>query len=285
VVIPRVSLYRVSAAQGRLRTTVGEDFDAAEYSRFKYGDAGVAECYAAELTRMLEESGHLARSGTSPLVITTAPFKFLATASFELAKQIQRRLNVPPSGSGRDRVEMVPLHMRYVDAGNYSAHSHDDRCRIQKEAGLHVGHGDIRGRQVLLVDDAVVSGAAEARAVKVLTGAGGASVVGAYVVEVDRISGRRQPEIEDELNHAFVRDLDSLLEIFRGRRLVLNIRTVKYVLSWPDHEEVQAFLDKIGDAQLFAFGHAVSETGDSFARNYPDTVSRLLSTIQRRSLH
>lgn len=263
----------------------GEGFDPAEYSRFKYGDAGVAECYAERLTKMLEASGHLARSGARPPVITTAPFKFLATASFELARQIQRFLNEPSAGRGRDRVEMVPLHMRYVDAGNYSAHSHDDRRRIQREAGLHVGEGDIRGRQVLLVDDAVVSGAAEARAVKVLTAAGGASVVGAYVVEVDPISGRRQPEIEDELNQAFVRDLDSLLEIFRGQRVVLNIRTVKYVLSWPDHEEIQAFFDKIGDAHLSAFGEAVSETGNTFARNYPDTVSLLFSTMRRRSLH
>ena len=282
--IPRVSLYHVSPEQGRLRTMVGEDFDVAEYSRFKYGDAEVADCYAAELTEMLEESGHLARSGTPPPVITTAPFKFLATASFELAKQIQRRLNVRLSASDGDRVELVPLHMRYVDASNYSARSHDDRNRIQREAGLHVAEGDIRGRQVLLVDDAVVSGAAEARAVKVLTDAGGASVIGAYVVEVDQDSGRRQPQIEDELNQAFVHDLDSLLEIFCHQRVVLNIRTVKYVLSWPDHEEVQTFFDKIEDAHLSAFGEAVSETGDAFARNYPDTVSLLLSTLQRRSL-
>jgi hypothetical protein len=234
---------------------------------------------------MLEESGHLVESDTRPLVITTAPFKYLATASFELARQIQQRLNETLSSSGRDRVEMVPLHMRYVDSGNYSAHGLGDRRRIQREAGLHVGEGDLRGRQVLLVDDAVVSGEAEARAVTVLTGAGGASVIGAYVVEVDRDSGRRQPEIEDELNQAFVRDLDSLLEIFRCERAVLNIRTVKYVLGWPDHGAVQAFFDKISDAHLFAFGEAVSETGDDFARNYPDTVSRLFSTMQRRSLH
>lgn len=263
----------------------GADFDPAEYSRFKYGDAGVAERYAAELTKMLKESGHIALSGARPLVITTAPFKFLATASFELARQIQRRLNAPLSGAGRGCVEMVPLHMRHVDAGNYSALSHGDRRRMQGEAGLHVGKGDIRGRQVLLVDDAIVSGAAEARAVEVLTEAGSASVVGAYVVEVDRDFGRRQPEIEDELNQAFVQDLDSLLEIFRCQRVVLNIRTVKYVLGWPDHEEVQAFFDEIGDAHLVAFGEAVSETGDSFASNYPDTAFRLLSTMQRRSLH
>ena len=32
---------------------------------------------------------------------------------------------------------------------------------------------------------------------------------------------------------AFVRDLDSLLDVFASASAVLNIRTVKYVLNWP----------------------------------------------------
>jgi hypothetical protein len=275
--IPRVSLFRISSAQGQLRVA-GNGFDAEDYSRFKYGDALVAESYAEGLTAALLESGHLAVDSATPLVITTAPFKFLATAAFELAEQVRRRLDAALPG----HVGMAPLHMRHVDPGNYSVHGHDDRRRIQEEAGLYVSRDDVLGKRVLLVDDAVVTGAAEARAVEVLTGAGGTPVVGAYVVEVDQDLGRDRPSIEDELNHAFVRDLDSLLEIFRYGRVVLNIRTVKYVLSWPDHDEVQAFFDKVDDARLFAFGEAVAETGASFADNYPGTVSLLYSTMRQR---
>jgi phosphoribosyl transferase-like protein len=281
LVIPRVSLHRVSSDQGRLRTLTGEEFRPLRYSRFKYGDADSAEHYGAGLAERLWESGLL--SWPDRPVLTTAPYKYLPTASYELARHVQDHLNrrrpatAPPVG-------IVPLHLRHVDSGNYSAQSRDERQQILDEAGLHLGAGDIAGRQVVLIDDAVVSGTAESRAVAVLTEAGAKGVVGAYALEVDRDSALAAPEIEDKLNHAYVTDLDTLLEIYLAPSAVLNIRTVKYVLNWPDLAAVEWFFERIHGPHLIAFHKAVLQTGDSFARSYPAAVGRLRSVLTRRGL-
>ena len=276
--IPRVSLHRVSSDRGRLRTLTGEEFRPLRYSRFKYGDADAAEHYAGGLSEQLWRSGLL--SWPDRPVITTAPYKFLPTASYELAKHVREHLN-QRRPEGAPPVEIVPLQMRHVDAGNYSAQSEGERQQIMNAAGLHLGAGDVIGRQVVLIDDAVVSGTAESRAVGILTEAGAKSVVGAYALQVD---ARAAPEVEDKLNHWYVKDLDSLLEIYTAPSAVLNIRTVKYVLDWPDPAAIERFFERIHGPHLIAFHKAVLQTGDAFARSYPVGVGQLRAVVTRRGL-
>lgn len=279
--IPRVSLHRISSDGGRLRTLTGEEFRPLRYSRFKYGDADSAEHYAVGLSEKLWESGLL--SWPDRPVLTTAPYKVLPTASFELARHVREHLNQRrPAGTGP--VEIVSLLLRHVDAGNYSARGRDERQQILDEAGLHLGAGDVAGRQVVLIDDAVVSGTAESRAVEVLSAAGAKSVVGAYALEVDRASALAAPEVEDKLNHAYVHDLDTLLEIYTAPTAVLNIRTVKYVLDWPDLAAVERFFEQIQGPHLIAFHKAVLQTGAAFAQSYPAAVERMRSVVTRRGL-
>lgn len=255
-----------------------EPFDPRRYSRFKYGDADIAADYGRRLAALLAESRLLDRSGPAP-AITTAPFKFLPTASYELSRHVRHQL----PGFG-EAIEIVPLQLRHVDPGNYSARGEAERRRILDEAGLHLGSGEVAGRPVILIDDAVVSGTAEVRAVELLTAAGATGVVGAYVVEVDRESGLLNPEMEDQLNHAFVTDLDALLEIFSAASAVLNIRTVKYVLNWPDRDDLQRFFQKVDEAHLVTFRDAVLHTGESFAESYPVGVEVLSAVVAERGI-
>jgi PRTase ComF-like len=275
-VIPRVSLHRIASRPDGLVTLSDEPFDPRRYSRFKYGDEDIAEDYGRRLAAMLSESGLVRRDGPPP-AITTAPFKFLPTASYELSLHV-RRVLAPRLGE----IEIVPLQLRHVDPGNYSARGEVERRQILDEAGLHLGSGEIAGRQVILIDDAVVSGTAETRAVGLLDAAGATDVIGAYVVEVDRESGLLNPEVEDRLNHAFVRDLDALLEIFSSAAAVLNIRTVKYVLNWPDRDDVRRFFQKVDEPQLAAFRDAVLHTGESFGQSYPAGVEVLSEVLRER---
>ncbi|MGH3886981.1 MAG: phosphoribosyltransferase family protein [Pseudonocardiaceae bacterium] len=280
--IRRVSLFQLSPENGKISPPTGAGFDATEYSRFKYGDAEMAELYAIGLVGLLRDlGGSIMRSGQPP-VITTAPFKFIPTASFQLAQQIQRHLYAVLSSTWESPINLVPLYMRNVDADNYSARNQLERKKILDQAGLYVDPEGIRGKDVLLIDDAIVSGTAEQEATRVLTVAGASSVSGAYVVEIDQDYGRRHPEIEDELNHAFVRDLGALLEVFQTAPIKLNIRTVKFVLGWPERSAVERFFKRITPAQLAQFSRAVAEDENSFAKSYPDTVKILTQTSEAR---
>lgn len=286
--IHRVSLFRLLPANGQIFTSTGERFDASDYSRFKYGDAEIAELYAIKLIELLRDLDESVMCSSQPPVITTAPFKFVPTASFQLAEQIQRHLHTALSeavlSNWGSPISIVPFYMQNVDAENYSAGSRLERKRILDQAGLYIDPESIRSRNVLLIDDAIVSGTAEQEAIRVLTVAGASSVSGAYVVEIDQNYGRRHPEIEDKLNHAFVKDLSALLEVFQTARIKLNIRTVKYVLSRPEYGETEWFFRKISQAQLAQFSRAVIEDESSFTKSYPDTVRLLLQVAESRHI-
>ncbi len=280
LMIQRVSLFQVSVANGQLFAAAGGSYDASKYSRFKYGDAELAERYATGLVERLSGLDGLLMQSRHFSVITTAPFKYIPTASFELAKRIRRHLRVALCTTREDPINIVPLYMRNVDSDNYSARSQLERKKILDHAGLYVDSRSIRGRNVLLVDDAIVSGTAEQEAISVLTVAGASFIIGAYVIEVEQDYGRNTPEIEDQLNHAFVKDLDSLLEVFQTAPIKLNIRTIKFVLGWPELREVERFFKSINSIQLTQLFRAVMEDKNAFAKNYPSAVELLVHTAR-----
>jgi hypothetical protein len=279
----RFSLYRVEPIGDRLVTESGADFDAANYSRFKYGDGVLAEQYGRELAaRLLSAAPQCAAKG-EPVVIASAPYKYLPTASHELALQVGRVINAALAANGQRTVEIGALRMSRVDSTNYAKLDTVLRSETLAQAKLYVDPAEFAGRHVLLVDDARITGLAETAATELVTAAGARSVTSLYVVQIVKNRARIRPDIEDRINHAFVRDLATLLEVFRSARFVLNIRTVKYVLGWPDRAEQDAFFARLTDAERSAIHDAARRTGPTFTRCYLEPLRRLRAASGRGS--
>lgn len=288
----RYALHRVKPLGGRLVTEVGTDFDERSYSRFKHGDGTLAARYGRALAGgLLAATPHLVTPG-APLVVTSAPYKYLPTASHALAQEVCRSLNrATPAGSGRGRggggrhgrrlAETGTLRMSRVPPANYARMDVDRRAELLAESGLRVGSGHFAGRNVVLVDDARVTGLAETTTRQLLRRAGARSVTPVYVVVFVEDHRAVRPELEHRINQAYVRDLWSLLDVIRGERFVLNIRTVKFVLGWPDLDELDAFLTHLTGAELRAIHDAACGTGPEFARDHAEPLRRLRAALER----
>ncbi len=277
----RYPLYRVTPVGVRLVTQTGADFDERAYSRFKHGDGLLAQRYgqrlAAELLFTLPELG----GGGEPIVVTSAPYKYLPTASHLLALEVHQVVNAALASHGRQAAEIGTLHMARLDGTNYATLDARLRGEVLAKAELYVNEGEFAGRHVVLVDDARITGLAEAAATELVMAAGARSVTSLHVVQIAENCAPFCPDVEDRINHAFVRDLRSLLKVFRSERFVLNIRTVKYVLGWPEHDELDAFFDRLAHAQCSAIYQAAMRTGSAFVRCYRESLLRLEAALGR----
>lgn len=278
----RLSLYRMRPLGDRLVTETGADFDEAGYSRFKYGDGTLAENYGRELAaRLLAGRPELVGRG-EPAVIASAPYKHLPTASHELALSVRRAVNAVLAGAGHPSAGLGALRMSRVDCADYARLGTSPRRELLARAGLWAKAADFAGRHVVLVDDARITGAAEAVATELVTKAGARTVTALYVVEYAPDGrGTFRPDIENRINQAFVRDLGSLLQVYRSKRFVLNIRTVKYLLGWPDHDELDTFFGRLTDAELNAIDDAARRSGPDFTRHHAEPLRRLRAALCR----
>lgn len=273
-----MSLYRVKQVGTRLVTDTGVDFDESGYSRFKHGDGVMAVRYGRALAaRLLVAVPDFAKPDDR-IVIASAPYKYLPTASHALALGVRRVVNAALAGSGRRPAEIGALRMSRVDSANYARLGTASRGDLLSRANLHVDAAEFTGRHVVLVDDARITGLAEAAATELVTAAGARSVTALYVV---RIAGSFCPDIEDRMNHAFVRDLQSLLRVYRSGRFVLNIRTVKFLLGWPDRDELDRFFRRLTAAELSEIHTAARRTGPDFTRCYAESLRRLRVALLR----
>lgn len=277
----RYALHHVKTLGGRLVTEAGTDFDERSYSRFKHGDGALAARYGRALAGgLLAATPHLVRPGR-PLMVTSAPYKYLPTASHALAREVCRAVNTAGAGHGSRLAETGTLRMARVPQANYARMDVDRRAELLAQAGLRVGSGDFAGRHVVLVDDARVTGLAERTSRQLLRSAGARSITALYVVEF--VEGRRPvpPQLEHRINQAYVRDLTSLLDVFRSERFELNIRTVKFVLGWPDPDELEDFFTRLTGAELRAIHDAACGTGPELTRHRAEPLRRLRVALIR----
>ena len=278
----RLSLNRVTPLGARLVTETGAGFDELSYSRFKHGDGVLAEWYGSALAAALLCAAPEVVHGSEPLVIASAPYKYLPTASHELAQHLRRTLNLTLAESGHPPATIGALRMGYVDSRNYATEDVVRRRELLHEAKLSADGATFAGRHVLLVDDARITGLAEATAIDLLLTAGARLVTTLYVVEISDDLGASCPDVEHRINHAFVRDLASLLQVFRAERFVLNIRTLKYILGWPEPDELEDFLGHLTRAELTLIDDAARKTGPEFAGRYSGPLRLVQSALDRR---
>jgi hypothetical protein len=277
----RLSLYQVKSVGHRLVTETGADFDESGYSRFKHGDGVLAERYGRELAALLlAASPEIVKRG-EPIVIASAPYKYLPTASHELALQLCRVLNATLGEAGNPLAEIGALRMSRVDHHNYATHDVAYRRKLLRQAGLSADAAVFAERHVLLVDDARITGLAEETATELVMAANARTVTALYVVQIAEQLGASCPAVEHRINRAFVRDLSSLLQLYRSDRFILNIRVLKYVLGWHHHAELSAFFSRLTRAELHALLEAAWHTGPEFQQCYAEPL-RLLRTVLGR---
>jgi len=212
----------------------GTPFNAVEYSRFKYGDTGVARAYGFEMAAHLEARVlQAAVRHCEPVVITASAYKMLPTAARSVAQVIYDRLHATGY-----KVDAGRIHRLNLTNGDYAAMTAEERASAMRQNGIHIDEDLFLGRHVIVVDDIKITGAHERSIREMFASRAILSLTHIYVVQMDPRLVAKDPTAEDTLNRSWVNGLEQLGELIADNpsKYLFNARTVKLILSSPLNE-------------------------------------------------
>lgn len=274
-----VALYRiVDEVDGRIITSTGARFDSHAYSRFKYGWHQQAHWYGEDLTRMLLShpiADHF--RDKQPVVVSASAYKRLSTAAQFVASTIETRLR----WTQQYPVHAARIHRAQLTEGDYGTMTIAERQYWMSNNGLSVDTALFNDRHVVIVDDVRITGSHEKAIWRLLADLPIRSVTNLYVVDLDSDLAKRDPTIEDRMNHAAIRNLSDLYRLMQEESYVPTARTVKFVLSRP-LDSVKTFLERIEGSDLRLLHLGVLDDGYYSMDTYADGSMLLLREVKKR---
>jgi hypothetical protein len=232
-------------------------FDTAAYSRFKYGDGEVAAHYGASLFQLLVRTGDIVAS--EPLFVSGSAYYTAPTAAAGIADALAASLQHNDFDATLFRIFCNPYTADYgaMDAAARTAALSDTSLHLDPTVAKHMP-----GNTLILVDDIRITGRHESALRPLLKRVGAGIVFFCYVAVFDQAQGERDPQVEDRLNHTYVKDLRQLLALSQQQKFLPNARMCKFVLR-----------SDAGDMRIFGWSLD------------PDVLSSLLNYIVADGYH
>lgn len=227
-------------------------FDSKDYSKLKYGSKRVARIFGVDLgNRFLKDLilGNNISSNTGydlynklinkEIVIASAPYKFIPVASTILKDYFLSAFNTKWA-ENNPSVQDLKVFRGHSYNADYGSMTEEQRDKAINSDDFYIDANFIKGKTLFFIDDVRITGAHERRIEKLLESVGfDGDVVFLYFAE---FVGKSHPNIENELNFAFVKDLKSINYIIQNDDFIFNTRVTKYILS-ASKDEFNSFID------------------------------------------
>jgi hypothetical protein len=261
--IDEFALYRLDQGGSAGGTAIPWPFDAALYSRYKYGSTAAAGWFARALGQVfLDRYPRLAHQPR--LLIASSPYRRVPTAANMLAIRFATVLNAARAGHGLSPAPLVHIERMAASSGDYGTLSAEARTRLMAANALSFDrlrpYGD--GAHLIVVDDVKVTGAHQ----RCLTCASKTLPFGSRMfVHIASFDGAgADPALEDRLNHAVISTLDDLAGIVRDSDFTWNVRVCKFLLGPANRGDLPSFLIEMTDRFVRELRH--NSLIDGYAR-------------------
>lgn len=220
-------------------------FDPKDYSKLKYGSKRAARIFGVNLGKsFLEELVYYDTDlykmlKGKEIVISSAPYKFIPVASTILKDYFLSAFNTKWAEENPS-VQDLKVFRGHSYNADYGSMTEAQRDEAINSDDFYIDANFIKGKTLFFIDDVRITGAHERRIEKLLDSVGfEGDVVFLYFAE---FVGEGHPNIENELNFAFVKDLKSINYIIQNDDFIFNTRVTKYILS-ASKEEFSNFID------------------------------------------
>jgi len=215
-------------------------FDPVAYSRFKFGDDRVARDFGYHLADGFIAHVLETRMITSQLVVISSPYSFIPTATFAMKDHFVCRLNRWLAEQGAPVVQETKVHRTVTYKEDYGELDAAQRMALINNDKFHIDASFLKGKALIFLDDIKITGSHERMILKMIEEFGLTNEIHMlYFAEL--INRDIHPNIENHLNYYKVRSIFDLDDIINSGHLVLNTRTVKYILNY-DHAGLCIFL-------------------------------------------
>jgi hypothetical protein len=278
-----LSVFQLTTADGSFvvnSTLDGLLLDLAHYSEFKYGRRDLAEFYGALIAQLLETHLRKIRFKGEPIVVIGTPYKRIPNAARMLAITAEHQLR---SAGLPTRYSSIYQHRLAVgDYGRLSAEERDQRNGAKKR---YADPDDFIGRHVVVVDDVRITGSIERSIAQLLHGIPVLSQTYINLVKLDEEVARANPQLENDLNHQSVRNLDDIIRIMRGEHgFVLITRALKYILE-SSLDEIENFIGQLSPNEVSNIYLGSVEEGYDEMPKYHDAFGIVAAAFASRPKH
>lgn len=215
-----------------------EGLDTQKYSAFKYGCMTSTHYFASLMSSFIANN----ISFDKQWMITSAACKHVPTASNNLMAIILSHLNqISPTSFSE-----FTIRRNQVYSSDFASMNHEERFQLIQKVDLQVNDQDIYNKNLIIIDDAYVSGAHERNILRFMK-ARPNEVCFFYLAD---LSGLNKLTTEEKLNHAAVSTLNDLLTIIDKGNFLLNARILKFILGYPMPDEYKDFISRLDSGLL-----------------------------------
>ncbi len=205
-------------------------FSADEYSKFKYGDYGVAEKFGIELSQgFLEDYGDLLFEQEEVLLFSS-PYDHIPTASFYLTEVFERQVNQFLYKNGKKSLIQSKIHRNKTYSADYGNLTREERIDLIKNDTYHIDTSLMKNKLCLLIDDIRITGSHE-YVIKKLIKDHDLQGDFVFIYFANLISEDIHPRFENYLNYHFVKEMEDVMHIIQHSNFKFNTRVIKFLLS------------------------------------------------------
>jgi hypothetical protein len=256
---PAYALHKITCANSF-------SFDAASYSRFKFGDGAVAESFGHDLaTGFIQKYGTALLESKQQLVVLPSPYAAIPTASHAMTMAFNKVLNRFLANNGQAPLETAKIHRFKTYSVDYGALDMNSRLALIINDKYHMDRSFLLNKTLIFIDDIKITGSHELIIRRLLEQFSLPNP--AYFLYYAALSTEDiHPNIENTLNYYEVKSIEDLHPIVKQSHFIFNTRIVKYILLAPvadfQHFIAQhnnAFLTQLVDHAISNGYHQMSE--------------------------
>jgi len=284
--IYELALYRLDRGGSAGGVAMPGPFDAALYSRYKYGSTVAAGWFARTLGQaFLDRCPRLAHQPR--LLIASSPYRRVPTAANALAVRFAAVLNVARAGRGLPPAPLVHIERIAASSGDYGTLPAEARTRLMAVNALSFDRlrPSADGAHLIVVDDVKVTGAHQRCLIRASATLPLGSRTFVHIAAFDSAGAQPlDPALEDSLNHAVISTLDDLADIVRDSDFTWNVRVCKFLLCPASRGELPSFLVRMTDRFVRELRHNSFIDGYARMDAYRESHAIVQRELHRRGL-
>ncbi len=240
-----VEVNRFSAQKFTSRADM--EFSIKKYSKFKFGCRDTARLFGEELGKKFCQSAtfkaivELSKAQDKRIFILSSPYIFVPTATFAMKDYFVKVLNhYLYLNKAKPCIETKVSRAKSY-GNDYGEMNAAERDEIMKDEVFHCDAALINNHICLFLDDIIITGSHERRMLRMIE-RHNLDICANFLYFAELTNAEQHPNIENELNYAYVKGLLDINKIIANNNFKMNTRVVKYILNAP-HSECAYFLD------------------------------------------
>lgn len=257
-------------------------FSASRYGMLKHGFEPPAIEYGYELAdRVGPEIIRLASETNAPVVIISAPYKYVHTASARIAHHFCDALTVMMVNADLEPPAIVPFHKSQPGSGAYAKASVSDRRKTLDSMELTIDAGRIRKAIVIAVDDVNVTSETMLNTASKLEPLGPLAIWYLHAADFNSGVTNDREEIESQLNESAPHRLNEVLGWVRSGDFVLNTRILREILESP--RGFRYFVRQFPAPLLEQIWRSILGSGKDYTKKYSHQLSIVEAELRTRN--